>query len=109
MVAVCLALALQGLAQARVSTPLCPTQESGYAKAMHAPNAAHACCNDADTYTKTGKACKVGEVCPVATAWLTSSQRSWSPPPATGLIVSPLEPFALAIDPRGQWRPPALS
>jgi hypothetical protein len=107
MFAVCLALALQGLAQARVLTPLCPTQRSEHVKAVHAT--AQGCCNDADAYAKTGKPCKVGEMCPVAIAWVASSPRSWSPPPATDLMASSTEPFALCIDPPGQWRPPALS
>ncbi len=107
MSAGCLALALQGLAQARVLTPLCPTQKSGHMKVMHA--SAQACCNDPDAYTKTGKACKVGEACALPSAWLTSSPRSWSPPPATDQIASSSEPFALCIEPSGHWRPPALS
>ncbi len=107
MLAVCLALALQGLAQARALTPLCPTQKSEHMKAVHAT--AQGCCNDADAYTKTGKACKVGETCVLPSAWLASSPRSWSPPPATDPIASSTEPFALCIDPSGHWRPPALS
>ena len=107
MLAVCLAFALQGLAQARALTPLCSTQKSEHAMAVHAT--AQGCCNDADAYAKTGKACKVGEMCSVAIAWVASSPRSWSPPPATDLVTSSTEPFALCIDPPGHWRPPALS
>jgi hypothetical protein len=107
MFAVCLAFALQGLAQARVSAPLCPAQKSEQAKAVHATT--QGCCNDDDAYTKTGKACKVGGACALVSAWLASSPRSWSPPPATDSIASSTEPFALCIDPPGHWRPPALS
>jgi len=106
---VCFALGLQGLAQARVAAEPCPIQKSGHMQAMHGLNTAHGCCNDADAATKTGKVCKTGQACPAAGAWLATSQGPRIPLRATVPAVSSSEPFALCIDPRGHWRPPALS
>ena len=105
---VCFVLGLQGLAQARVMAEPCPIQRTGSVQAMHGPGTPR-CCNDADQTTKTGRACKLGQECPVAGAWLPSAQDSWVPVRATDPAASSFEPFALCIDPRGRWRPPALS
>jgi hypothetical protein len=108
MLGMSLALALQGVAQASVVEKLCPMQKPGQLQATQAGNTAP-CCNSADTFAKTGKACKGGQACPATGAWLMSQLASSSFPVAAVSLVSSLEPFAFRIDPGGHWRPPALS
>jgi hypothetical protein len=105
----CFALALQGAAQASVGEKLCPMQQTAHTLATGAPDTARGCCNDADTAAKSGKACKTGQACPVVGAWLTSSIPLSSFSPLAAPLVRSHEPFALCIDQRGRWRPPALS
>jgi hypothetical protein len=105
----CFALALQGVAQASVVEKLCLMRQTGHTLAMGAADTAHDCCNDADTAAKSGKACKIGQACPAVGAWLISSIPSRSFSPAAAPLVRSPEPFALCIDQRGRWRPPALS
>jgi hypothetical protein len=105
----CLALALQGVAQARVVEQPCPMQKRMHAHGVHAAKTAHHCCNDAATAAKTGKACKTGQACAAAGAWLMSSQSLCTSAPLAVSSVSSFEPFALSIDFGGRWRPPALS
>jgi hypothetical protein len=110
MLGLCLALALQGVvAQASVVEKPCPMRQTGHTLATGASHTVHDCCNDADTAAKTGKACKTGQACPVAGAWLASATPSSSCSPVAGPLVRSPEPFALCIDQRGRWRPPALS
>lgn len=76
---------------------------SGEAAAVVLPD----CCNDADTFATTGKACKSGQECSVAwvampVVWLPLR----SPPLAVEPVVrwmAPLPPDIVAMP----WRPPA--
>ncbi|HEX4584727.1 MAG TPA: hypothetical protein VH183_07845 [Burkholderiaceae bacterium] len=109
MLGLCLALALQGAAQASVVEKACPIGQIGHPLATGAFHKTPACCNDADTAAKTGKICKTGQACPAAGAWLVSSTPSCSFLPLAAPLVRSPQPFALCVDPRGRWRPPALS
>ena len=109
LLGLCLALALQGAAQAGVLEKFCPMQRAGQAQATQAGNSANDCCNSADTGAKTGKVCKTGQACSSAGAWLINQAIA---PPFRAVavsLVSSRELFAFCIDPGGRWRPPALS
>jgi hypothetical protein len=109
LLGLCLALALQGAVQASVIEKPCPMQKAGTAHALAKTTAAKDCCNDADTAVKTGKACKAGQACLVAGAWLTGARDLCSLSPAAVSRVCSQQPFALGVDTSGHWRPPALS
>lgn len=65
------------------------------------------CCNDADTFAKTGKACKPGQECSVGSFAMPAAVLPWrSLPPAVEpvarlMVLMPPDIVALP------WRPPA--
>src|ERR1700745_4055215 len=99
LLGLCFALALQGAVQASVVEKPCLMQKPGQVQSVHGAKTAHLktahnCCNDAHTSAKTGKACKTGQACALAGAWLMSPQDSSSFPSSTVSLVSCPQPFA---------------
>lgn len=102
----CFAIPVQGMASVAAFNTPCPMQQAmeNMAQADELPP----CCNDAETFAKTGKMCKTGQQCQTG-----SSQY----PGSVLVIQAPLAPqpvwfervalFVPAFDPAGVWRPPA--
>ena len=66
------------------------------------------CCNDAATYTLTGKLCKTGQECQASTGWMTPfSPPVIQTPPSSVLLVigTPTPPDGA---PASVWRPPTI-
>lgn len=65
------------------------------------------CCNDADTFARTGKACKSSQECSVGSFAMPASMLlSRSPPPAVepvARLMAPMPPDIVALP----WRQPA--
>lgn len=112
------ALPLQALAVAWLSAPPCPMEAMAMTQGMMntlsasdlAPADVPDCCNDADTFAITGKACKAAQECgatSLAPSLLASAQpQRWLAPalePGAALTV-PLPPDLVARP----WRPPAF-
>ena len=106
---VCLALAFQGVAHARIVDPPCPMQQPMHDAFDASTQAQHDdCCNDADTTAKTGKACKTGAQCQSTSACLPLAS-----PSGPMLLASAPQPrieerLAPADSTHSVWRPPAL-
>lgn len=108
----CFAISLQGFAGVALPEKPCPMEsaaQSGEIVAMADMAADHDCCNDADTFAKTGKLCKTGQECSAGGIGLIAAFRIASFKPAHPLhIASPAQPIFDAA-PAGIWRPPTLS
>jgi len=65
------------------------------------------CCNDAETFAKTGQVCKSGQECSVGVQGLTSLPVTASMPPASAVSFPALAVFFHSFDPAALWRPPA--
>jgi hypothetical protein len=103
-------LPLQGMAAALPATTPCPMEAemaqvlaSGYIAAADLPD----CCNDAETFARTGEPCKPGQDCSVASiAFPAALLPVRSEPPALVPV-----PWLMAIAPPDivalPWRPPA--
>jgi len=102
----CFAISMQGFAHIAMPKKPCPMHQSDAVVATMAAND-YDCCNDADTFARTGKACKTGQECPASNGNLvTPFQTTSFAPVATLRFASPsLAKFDFA--PAGVWRPPA--
>lgn len=103
------ALPLQGMAAlspAKAACPMAAEMAQMLASGELAAAGLPACCNDADTFAKTGKACKSGQECGVASIALPAMRPSLrSAPPAIEPVawpMAPLLPDVIALP----WRPP---
>jgi hypothetical protein len=107
----CLALPLQAPAFTWQAQSPCPMEAemaallaAGELAAKDLPD----CCNDAETFARTGKACKTGQEC-AATLLALPPARVVG---ATGLLRHEPPPFATstwdAAPPANLWRPPAV-
>lgn len=108
----CFAISLQGFAGVALPEKPCPMEsaaQSAEVVAMAAMAADHDCCNDADTFAKTGKLCKTGQECSAGGIGPIASCRIALFTPVPPLrIDSPAQPIFDAA-PAGIWRPPTLS
>ncbi len=106
----CVALALQGVAQARGVKQPCPMEQSGHAIAVDVAVDAQQpdCCNDAATAAKTGQPCKTGAECQSASACLLVAGTQYALRVAAPQPLRIVEPLAPADTPTSVWRPPAL-
>jgi hypothetical protein len=104
-------LPLQGMGSAWAAKVPCPMQAE-MAEMLASGESAAAdlldCCNDADTFAKTGKACKSGQECGAASLALPArlSPLCAEPPAVEPLVFSmlPAPPGIVALP----WRPPAF-
>lgn len=103
----CFVMLFQGIAGAVVPIHYCPMQASGSPMAMDA-TAVHDCCNDAETYAKTGKLCKSGQECHVTNACVPTLSPSVSPAPAPSPWQPAQQPDRLPSTVSSVWRPPIL-
>lgn len=65
------------------------------------------CCNDAETFAKTGQVCKSGQECNVGVQGLTSFPVTASMTPASAASFPALAVFFRSFEPAALWRPPA--
>lgn len=107
----CFAISIQGFAGVALPEKPCPMQFAAQSAEIitMAAMADHDCCNDADTFAKTGKLCKTGQECSAGGIGLVAYCRTASFTPVHPLrIVSQARPIFDAA-PAGIWRPPTLS
>jgi hypothetical protein len=112
LILLCLALALQGPVQARVVKTPCPMDQSEHAVAMDAGATLPMqddCCNDADTFAKTGKPCKTGQECQASNPGLLVRPAQFPVAQPAYQPVLVVERFAPPDRPASVWRPPALN
>jgi hypothetical protein len=101
----CFVMLFQSMAGAVVPIHHCPMQASGKPMAMDA-TAAYDCCNDAETYAKTGKPCKSGQECHVTNVCVFTLPPSVSPIPAPSPLQPAQQPDRLSSGVSSVWRPP---
>ena len=101
----CLAIPVRGFAHVAVLEMPCPMESSAQVASIDAPATPH-CCNDADTFAKTGKACKSGQACQTGSQMVSSLEFSEPAPVATHEQFPALSPFFPSASPPGFWRPP---
>lgn len=104
----CLAIPLQGFAAAIAFGPPCAMESPavGDAAAVSAEPMARDCCNDTDTFAKTGKMCKTGQACSAGSVYLVFPPTVFPLAAATTDRGALIEPFVYAMFSSGVWRPP---
>ena len=99
------AISIQGYAHIALPERPCPMHQPD-ALATITLSAAHDCCNDADTFAKTGKACKTGQECPAGCSGPITSFQTVSIAPVAALRLVSRPQARLDFAPAGVWRPP---
>jgi len=102
----CLAIPVQGFAGMVLHANACPMQNATSEAAPEACPMKH-CCNDAETYGKTGKACKTGQQCQAGYQFPNSLPLIQSPIASKSMPIAHVARFVPVFDPSGIWRPPA--
>ena len=103
------AVPLQGYAHFAQPLVPCPMGAAAMMALVDA-DAAHDCCEDAETAAKTGKTCKSGQPCQTGGQHFsvyTSGLLPQEPVPATRFPHIAADMFS--FDPAAAWRPPAQS
>lgn len=89
----------------------------GHAQMMHAMHMdmdkemsqEHDCCNDLETYLKTGQMCKTSHTCSAPGAGLLAAMLTFSAVPFTTDFLPDISPSLRSAHPIGVWRPPTFS
>lgn len=102
----CLVIPVQGFASMGVSANACPMQNTTSGAAAEACPMQH-CCNDAETYGKTGKICKTGQECQSSFQFPHTFSVQVTPITMQSISIAHVALFVPTIDPSGIWRPPA--
>ena len=103
----CISIPIQGIAGTLLLEPPCPMEH--HAMQMDTESAdMHSCCNDAETYAKTGKTCKTGQQCQSALQYPAYMPIANLATFAQQPEFLPLTRFIPSFDPSYIWRPPAL-
>lgn len=77
---------------------------------MHMDIAAeHDCCNDLETFLKTGQMCKTNQTCSAPGAGLLAAMPTFSAVPFTTVFLPDISPSLQSAHPIGVWRPPTFS
>ena len=104
----CFAIPVQGIAGMVAFNAPCPMQEPA-TEAMAEAGELPPCCNDAETFAKTGKMCKTGQQCQTGSSQFPGSVLVIQlPTPPQPLWFARLAFFVPAFDPSSVWRPPAF-
>lgn len=105
-----IAVPVQGYAHFAVLKVPCPMEQDATMDEMHAA-AAHDCCDDAETLSKTGKSCKSGQSCQtcqsVGPLLLIPKLADLPRNPASSVHFPHLADIDFTFDPAATWRPPA--
>lgn len=109
----CLAVPLQGIAGIHMLSAPCPMEQPDTMAQMQMADmdqhamADHDCCDEADAPAKTGKACNMGQDCPVSALYPASFVASLSLPAAPVTRYPSLVLPVRSFDASSVWRPPA--
>lgn len=105
----CLAIPLQGFAALAAFEPPCPMESPTTVDATDVADVpmAHDCCNDADTFAKTGKVCKTGQECQSGSQGALFMLKTDFAPPRHSVRFSLIALSVYSFDPSGLWRPPS--
>lgn len=102
-----LSIPLQGIAGALVPTQAaCPMEQTMQMADRAADNAGHGCCNDADTFAKTGKPCKTGQQCVSVGIFMAAAPQVATLPVSGSHHISTSGFFVRTLDLSSVWRPP---
>lgn len=108
----CVALPLQAWGGSVPLQPPCPMEAAmvlqGDAQTAGQDIAMDDCCNDAETFQRTGQMCKIGQECPAPTGLLAPSFVSVAQAPAVSDLQGPVPPEPPRGSPTNIWRPPSL-
>lgn len=105
----CLTVAFQGIASAYAFKHPCPMEHGAQVMMMDAMNGTGDCCNDADTFAKTGKLCKTGQADNLSSSWAVASLQAPMQISVSSDLVTTAKLIPLSFDPSGVWRPPTSS
>lgn len=105
---ICIAIAFQGVASARIVTQPCPMEQGRASIGIDLTASEQSCCNDADTHASTGEICKTGQECPLNQALMLGFDGAFVMPSAQSHRLAHLL-TPLFVDPSSVWRPPTLS
>lgn len=104
-----IAVPLQGYAHFAQPLVPCPMEDTAM-MAMVDADAAHDCCDDAESGSQTGKACKSGQPCQSGGQHFSVSTLGVLPQmPVPATRFPRIAAFTFSFDPAATWRPPALS
>ncbi len=111
----CLSIPLQGMASIHLLLAPCPLenaelmaqQQSAEAGAQMV--AGHDCCNDAETFAKSGHLCKTGQDCTIPALYLGNYAGSLSLRAFQATSYPWLANSLRSFDSANVWRPPALA
>lgn len=101
----CLAVPIHGFAAVAALEAPCPMEMSSASNSAEQPGADD-CCNDMETFAKTGKACKSGQECQTGGLWVPNFLALSTALPVQTVAIAPLSQFAPSANPIGFWRPP---
>lgn len=83
---------------------------AGMMRAMHMDMAdEHDCCNDLETFLKTGQMCKTSQSCGASGTGLLAAMPTFSAVPFTTDFLPDISPSLQSAHPIGVWRPPTFS
>lgn len=113
---IAITLVFSGLANAMTAEPPCPMSSTLEGpmdlrgEMMHMDMSEdHDCCNDLETYLKTGKLCKTSQPCSSPIAGLIPVIPAFSAYSFTSIFPAEQQPPPLSAHPIGVWRPPTFS
>lgn len=102
-----LSIPLQGVAGVFASPEnVCPMEQTMQMDDMAADSAGHGCCNDADTFAKTGKPCKTGQQCVSVGIFMAAAPQMATLPVSSSQGISTGGFFVRTLDLSSVWRPP---
>lgn len=101
----CLAIPLQGFAAVGMLEPPCPMEIPVVGETADGASL-HDCCNDADTFAKTGKSCKMDQKCPAGGQYLVFPPAALALAPTAAQRFPPIGLFHPPVTPTALWRPP---
>lgn len=107
----CFFVAFQGSVSAHVFKTPCPMSNTG-SHSMSSDTTAQSvsdCCNDDETFEKTGQLCKSDKRCAFSSTLIAPSQSAHMPFTFASDPVPMLTILFASFEPSGVWRPPAFS
>lgn len=108
-----IALAFHSVANAFTFDSPCPMEmgemANGEMVQMDMSGGDHDCCNDLETYLKTGQMCKTGQTCSSVGAALLSVIPIFAAISFETVFPPDIQPPPFSVYPIAVWRPPTLS
>ncbi len=103
----CIAIPAQGFASMQVLAHSCP-MHNAVSSEVAEPCPMQHCCNDADTFNKTGNTCKTGQECQAGYLFPFSPCVVQTPLSTQSMRITHPPLFISSFEASGIWRPPAL-